>query len=161
MKNQVEIVGYQTEWKIEKYNSSGDYDVKKPYEVSRFKGNLLLNEGITALQNLLIGAAEDAFNSTNAYLGVSTSTAAESATQTGLQGTNKTWKPMEATYPSIAGQVTTFRSVFGSGDANYSWDEFSIMNDSATGDNLNRKVSAQGVKAAGQTWTLDLSITWS
>ena len=53
-------------------------------------------------------------------------------------------------------------TVFGSGDANYSWQEFSVANaSSGTGTNLNRKVSNQGTKASGQTWTLDLAITLS
>jgi hypothetical protein len=52
--------------------------------------------------------------------------------------------------------------VFGSADANYAWQEFTVANaSSGTGKNLNRKVSNQGTKASGQTWTLDLAITLS
>jgi hypothetical protein len=69
---------------------------------------------------------------------------------------------MEATYPLVSAQTVTFRSVFATGDANYDWNEFTAINASTdTGENLNRKVSAQGTKAAGQTWTLDLAITIS
>ena len=129
---------------------------------SEFEGNVLLNEGITALLNLLIGAAETAYSNANAYLGVGESTTAASASQTGLQGATTTFKAMESGYPSISGQTVTFRSVFGSTDANNSWQEFTIVNaPTDAGDNLNRKVDNQGTKAAGQSWTLDLEITFS
>src|SRR3972149_69403 len=69
--------------------------VPHAYELRLIEGNLLLNEGITALQNLLIGAAETAFNNANSYLGVGDSSTAASAGQTGLQAsTNKLYKAM-------------------------------------------------------------------
>jgi len=126
-------------------------------------GNVLLNEGITALQNLLTGAAETNFGNANAYLGVGDSTTAAAAAQTGLQAsTNKLYKAMESGYPTIAAQTTTWRAVFGSSEANFDWEEFTVANgNSDAADNLNRLVSDQGTKASGQTWTLDLAITWS
>jgi len=151
-------------WTIRKYADDQAYQADQPYEVSEFEGNLLLNEGIAVLLDLLIGAGTPtAYSNANARLGVGDSSAAEAATQTALQAaTNKTWKAMEATYPSRASQTVTFRSVFGSTDANYAWNEFTVVNAADdTGDNLNRKVSAQGTKASGQTWTLDLSLTIS
>ena len=151
-------------WTIRKYADDQAYQADQPYEVSEFEGNLLLNEGIAVLLDLLIGAGTPtAYSNANARLGVGDSSAAEAATQTALQAaTNKTWKAMEATYPSRASQTVTFRSVFGSTDANYAWNEFTVVNAADdTGDNLNRKVSAQGTKASGQTWTLVLSLTIS
>ena len=129
---------------------------------SEFEGNVMLNEGITALLKLLIGAAETAYSNANAYLGVGEGTTAASASQTGLSGATKTYKAMEAGYPSISGQTVTFRSVFGSTDANNAWQEFTVANGiSDAGVNLNRKVDNQGTKASGQSWTLDLEITFS
>jgi hypothetical protein len=158
-----EKIGHKTVWRITKYASDEGFKKGKPFEVSEFGENLLLNEGITALQNLLIGAAETAFNNANSYLGVGDSNTAENATQTGLQAaTNKLYKAMEAGYPQISAQKTTWRAVFGSAEANWAWNEFTVANgNSDAADNLNRKVSAQGTKTAGQTWTLDLEITWS
>ncbi len=158
-----EIIRHKTIWRIRRYRNDKDFKKDRPFEVSEFDGNLLLNEGITALQNLLIGAAETAFNNANSYLGVGDSSTAESASQTGLQAaTNKLYKAMEATYPQISAQKTTWRSVFGSSEANWAWNEFTVASgNSDAADNLNRKVSAQGTKTAGQTWTLDLEITWS
>ena len=133
------------------------------YDVAQFEQNLLLNEGITALQNLLTGAAATAFNNANSYLAVGDSSTAASATQTGLQAsTNKLYKAVDANYPSISNQTTTWQSTFQSGDANFAWNEFTVASGSSdSSTNLNRKVSSQGTKASGQVWTLQLAITWS
>jgi len=86
----------------------------------------------------------------------------ELATQTNLQaGTNKKYNAMSATYPQRSNQTVTWQAVFASADANYAWREFLVANGSAGTTALNRKVSYQGVKASGQTWTLQLQITWS
>ena len=158
-----DVAKHTTKWIIRKYRDDEAFRKNRPYQISEFDGNLLLNEGITALQNLLIGAAETAFNNAGSYLGVGDSSTAESAAQTGLQAvTNKLYKGMEATYPQISSQTTTWRAVFGSSEANFDWNEFTVASgNSDAADNLNRKVSAQGAKASGQTWTLDLAITWS
>jgi hypothetical protein len=131
--------------------------------VAVIDGNLLLNEGIGELLDLLIGVGGTAFSNANAYIGVGDSSTAAGATQTGLQAaTNKAYKAMESSYPSRTNQTITFRAVFGSSDANYSWQEFSVANgNSDSAKNLNRKVSNQGTKASGQVWTVDLSITLS
>lgn len=132
--------------------------------MSEIEGNCLLNEGITALMNLLIGAAETAFSNANSYIGVGDdgTTAADPA-QTGLQAAvNKTYKAVEAGYPSIASQTVTWRTIFTSALANHNWKEFTVASgNSDAADNLNRKVSDQGTKASGQTWTVDLAITFS
>jgi len=159
----IDLAHHKTLWRIRKFRNDEDFKADLPYEEKEIEGNILLNEGITALQNLLIGGAEDAFNNANSYLGVGDSNTAESASQTGLQAsTNKLYKAMESSYPSISSQKTTWRSVFGSAEANFAWNEFTVASgNSDSADNLNRKVSAQGTKASGQTWTLDLEITWS
>lgn len=150
-------------WTITKYKDDEAYKRGEFYEQVKMFGNVLLNEGITALQNLLTGAAETNFGNANAYLGVGDSTTAAAAAQTGLQAsTNKLYKAMESGYPTIAAQTTTWRAVFGSSEANFDWEEFTVANgNSDAADNLNRLVSDQGTKASGQTWTLDLAITWS
>lgn len=125
------------------------------------EGNLLLNEGIQLLEDLLIGAGGTVYSNANAQLGIGDSSAAEAATQTDLQAaTNKTWKAMNATYPSRATQTLTFQSDFLTGDANYAWNEASIRNGAAADKNLNRKVVSLGTKASG-TWTLTGTVTIS
>lgn len=155
--------GWQAAWHIEKYQSAEAYERGEVYEVADFGPNLLLDAGAALLLSLLIGGGGTAYNNTNARLGVGNSAAAEDPAQTGLQGASKTYKAMEATYPQISGTSVIFRSVFGADDANYDWREFCINNaaDETGGIRLNRKVSNQGTKAQGQTWTLTFTATMS
>lgn len=151
-------------WTITKFADDEAFRRGEHFEKVEVEGNLLLNEGITEFLNLLIGGTATAFSNANARLGVGDGTAAAVATQTALQAvTNKLYKTMEAGYPQVSNQSVIFRSVFGSTEANFAWEEFSVMNsaDEATARNLNRRVSSQGTKASGQTWQLDLTITFS
>ena len=155
---------YQTQWVIRRYADDDAYARGEAFEVSRIDGNLLLNEGIAALLDLGCGlGSPTAFSNANAYIGVGDSNTAEAAGQTGLQAsTNKAYKAMESGYPQRSSQTVTWRGVFGSSDANFVWAEFTVANgNSDAAANLNRKVSAQGTKASGQTWTVDLAITLS
>ena len=83
------------------------------------------------------------------------------ATETGLQGTNA-YAVMEASYPQVAGQTMTFRSVFAAGVATIHWREATVANGGSNAStNMNRKIQEMGVKAAGAVWTLELQITLS
>src|SRR3972149_12211301 len=156
----------QTKWTIRKFDVYDEYKAwlqgeAQPYETSEINGNLLLNEGIAILQTLLIGTGGTAFSNANAYLGIGTSSGSAGATQIGLSGT-AAYRPMEGGYPSVSSQTTTWRAVFAGGEGNGSWQEFTVANGSGNSAvNLNRRVSDQGIKASGTTWTLDLAITWS
>lgn len=132
-----------------------------PYEAIEGDGNILVNTGIQLLLDLLIGAGGTVFSNANAHLGVGDSTTAAAAGQTDLQAaTNKFRQAMEATYPSRSSQTLTFVSAFGSGDANFAWEEWAIFNAASSGTMLNRKVQNFGTKASG-TWTLTVTITIS
>jgi len=135
----------------------------QPYKVSQVEGNIGLNEGIAEWIDLACGlGTPTAYNNANAQTGVGDSTASEAATQTDLQAaTNKTYKGMDATYPSRSGQTVSFRSTYGSADANYAWQEFIVRNGATALKDIIRKVSAQGTKASGQTWELTIQITMS
>lgn len=151
-------------WTVTKFADNEAFTRCEHFEKNVIEGNLLLNEGITEFLNLLVGGSATAFSNSNAKLGVGDSTAAAAATQTALQATtNKLYKAMESGYPAVTNQSVNFRSVFGASEANFAWEEFSVMNgtDETTAKNLNRKVSSQGTKASGQTWQLDLTITFS
>ncbi len=154
-----EQAGHKTKWVIRKFATAAAFAANQPFEESEIDGNLLLNEGIAEIWDLACGlGSPTAFNNANAQLGTGTSTTAAAATQTDLL-TAGVWMDMEATYPQRAAETVTFRSVFGSGDANQAWQEFSVRNGASADKNMNRKVSDQGTKASGQTWTLDLQIT--
>lgn len=133
---------------------------------TRIEGNVLLNEGINAvLLPLLCGTASPtAYDNANARLGVGNDdgAVAEDATQTGLQGSSTTFKAMSSGFPTVGSQKATWQAEFGGTEGNHAWQEFTVVNAADdTGDNLNRKVSDQGTKASGQTWTLSLEITIS
>lgn len=158
-----DLARHKTVWVIRKFRHYNDYrNGNAPYEISQFEDNLLLNEGITRLQNLLIGGGGTNFGNASAWLGVGNSSGSAGATQVGLSGLAVAYRPMEATYPQISNQTTTWRSVFDGANGNFSWQEFTVANGSGnSAENLNRRVSDQGIKASGSTWTLDLQITWS
>ena len=125
-------------------------------------GNLLLNTGIQRMEDVLLGVVTaNLYTNGNARLGVGDSTTAEAASQTDLQAsTNKTYKAMNATFPSRAAQTVTWTSDFLTSDANYAWQEFIIDNGSTNRACLNRKVSSLGTKATG-TWTLTATTSLS
>ena len=150
----LEAIKHNSKWRLEKFASDEDFKKGKPFEVSEFLGNCLLNEGIDEAEKLICSTGATQYDNTNARLGVGDSATAAAATQTGLlAATNKAWKAMDATYPTLGSQVMTFKSTFGSSDANFSWQEFTVVNAANDdGKNLNRKVSDQGTKASGQTW---------
>ena len=128
-----------------------------------WNANVALNEGLQLLIDLIAGTGTgNPWSNSYAYLGVGDGTTAEDATQTGLQGANKTYKAMDAGYPQRSGQSCEWRATFGASDANYNWQEFTIANgNSDTAVNLNRKVANKGTKSSGETWTLSLTITFS
>ena len=149
-------------WKVTKYDNDEAYEKGLPFEVKEVKGNLALNEGIGEFLLLLTGGSATAYNNANSRLGVGDSSTAAAATQTDLQAaTNKLYKAVDATYPTIADQTVTWRATFESAEANFAWEEYTVDNGASAVKNLNRKVSSLGTKLSGQTWVLDLQITWS
>lgn len=152
---------HKTKWTLRKYADDQAFKEGRAFEENIIKGNVLLNDGINSLLTLLIGGGETPYDNIYSQIGVGDSSTAANANQADLQATtNKTYKGMESGYPSVSGQTVTFRSVFGGADANFDWNEFVVHNtDSELC--LNRKVSAQGTKASGQTWTVDVEITIS
>jgi len=132
----------------------------RPYEVLEGEGNCLLNSGIDEMWDLIVGDSANHFNNAGSQIGVGDSNTAASPTQTDLQATtNKTYKGMDSGYPASTSQKATFKASFGSGDANYAWNEW-VVKQSTSGKCLNRKVESLGTKSGG-TWTLEVNITLS
>jgi hypothetical protein len=147
-------------WSVEKVRDTGVFE--KP-SLLIIPGNILLNEGINLAWTLICGGSGTPFNNANAYIGVGDGTTAENATQTGLQGTNKAYKAMDAGYPTFGtGQQARWQSTFTGTEANFSWQEITVANGSSdTATNLNRKVQNLGTKVSGTTWIAQLTITLS
>lgn len=119
----------------------------------------LTNAGRDLIAKMLIGESHTPLNNANAYLGVGNGTAAFSAAQTDLQGASKTRKAMDGGYPTRSSNVLTFRSTFGTGEANHAWEEFGGFNANSGGDMAFRKVQALGTKTSAQTWQLTVDAT--
>lgn len=126
-------------------------------------GNLLMTAGADTLIKGLIGSAITVFSNANAFIGVGDSATAEAVGQTDLQAaSNKVRQAMDSTFPTHTGGTNTvvFQATFGSGSANFVWNEFGIFNAASVGTMLNRKVSSLGTKVTG-SWTLAITITLS
>lgn len=107
------------------------------------------------------GSTYTKFNNANAYLGVGDSSTAFAAAQTDLQAaSNKTRKVMDATYPTRAANVLTWRSTFATGDANFAWNERGVFNHASAGQMLSRKVVSLGTKTSSASWVLTCTDTW-
>jgi hypothetical protein len=121
----------------------------------------LTNNGmIELLKGAIAEALFTPINNTNAHLGVGDSSTAFSAAQTDLQAaSNKTRKAMEATYPQRSSSQLIFRSLFGTSDANWAWNEHGVFNASTSGVMYSRKVESLGTKANTQSWQLTVTVT--
>jgi hypothetical protein len=181
MKKIKDKIGWKAEWQIHKFKDPNNEiakllqagakisDILATFPkaligVETIDGNLGLNEGIGELIDIICGLGTPTkWDATNARLGVGDSNVAPAATQTGLQAaTNKTWKVMDATYPQRSLQTAEWRATFGTADANYAWEEYTVVNaPDDTGKNLNRCIASKGTKASGESWVLSLKITFS
>jgi len=126
------------------------------------KGNIFLNEGINFIWTAVCGGSITPFDHEHAHIGVGDGTVAADPSQTGLQGANKCYAPMDEGYPIFGkDQKAVFRATFDGTMANFTWNEWTVANgpsDDAV--NLNRKVESLGTKSEGTTWifTVELSL---
>ena len=143
-------------FKLEKFRVSDGELI----EVQEFS-NLVVNVGGALMLDLLIGAGGTVFSNANAYIGIGDSATAAAVGQTDLQAaTNKLRKAMDATFPSRASQVMTFKSTFASGDANYAWNEIGLFNASSAGSMFSRAlVTSPFTKTAGLSIVATYTLT--
>jgi hypothetical protein len=122
----------------------------------------LTNVGRDLIAADIIGETITEFNNANAHIGVGDSSTAFAAAQTDLQAaTNKLRKAMEASYPQRTGNVVDFRSLFGTSDANFAWNEWAVFNAAAAETMLTRLVESLGTKAGTQSWLFTVSLTFT
>lgn len=121
----------------------------------------LTNAGRNLIAQMIIdNGSPTLFTNANAHLGVGDSTTAFAAGQTDLQAaTNKLRKAMEVSFPTLATNVITFESLFGTADANWAWEEWAVFNASSAGTMLCRKVENLGTKTSAASWRLNVDIT--
>ncbi len=122
----------------------------------------LTDVGRNHFAETLVGTAVTEFDNANAHLGVGDSNTAFAKNQTDLQaGANKFRRPMEASFPDVpsAVNIISFRSLFGTSEANFAWEEWGIFNGLAANTMLSRKVESLGTKTAAQSFQLTVTIT--
>lgn len=122
----------------------------------------LTNVGRDHFATDLVGSSVTEFNNANAHLGVGDDNTAFAKAQTDLQAaSNKFRRPMEATFPDVpsAANIITFRALFGTGEANFAWEEWGIFNALVADTMLSRKVESLGTKTAAQSFQLTVTIT--
>ena len=164
----ISIFGYATMAEGLLVNTGGNYTAKALRESSAASGS----QPNTSLK----------FTNADSKIGVGDSTTAAAVAQTDLQAaSNKLRKAVDATFPLLVGDQYTranpttgatetvtltdrqivFRSTYASSEANYSWQEFAIFNAASGGTMLDRFVSNQGTKVAGQVWEVTITLTFS
>jgi hypothetical protein len=159
---------WHVDYRVDKYQ--GDYASEAEAKAAGAKkvgsvegeGNLLVTAGIDILEDKLIGAgAAQIYDNGHARIGVGTSSTPATAADTDL-GANGVWKGMDSTYPSRASETLTFKSTFGTSDANQAWNEWAIDNGSVAHVLLNHKAPVTlGTKTSGETWVLTVTVTIS
>jgi len=128
--------------------------------VRRVEGNVFLNEGINFIWRAITGDTSLTYFKDNSCIGVGDGTTSPDPSQTGLTGTNKTYKQVDSGYPQITDTKITFRASFGPDEANHAWQEWTVANgcdDSAI--NINRRQENLGVKSSGSTWVLEVTLS--
>lgn len=144
----------------------------KPYETLVAPGNLLTTAGLNRITSLIIAGGGQGATNTASRLGVGNSSTAAAVGQTDLQAAagsaNRWFQVMDATFPTQANGVLTFKSTFATGDGNFVWNEWGvdIGTPTVTSGNtvnallLNRAVQSLGTKVSG-SWVLTATITLS
>jgi hypothetical protein len=120
----------------------------------------ITNAGAILAAQCLMNDSATFLNSSNAHLGVGDSSTAFAAAQTDLQAaSNKVRKAMESGYPTRSSGALTLRSLFGTSEANFAWNEWGSFNASSGGTMFTRKVESLGTKTNTQSWQLTATIT--
>lgn len=139
----------------------------QPYDVIRVEGNALTTAGKNRLSDLIIGANANTLDASRVRLGVGDNAAAFAVGDTALStGSNQYFRVMDATFPSQAAGVISFKASFGDTEANFGWQCWGLdvgtptvaSSGSVNTPLVNRKVSSLGTKAAG-TWALTVTVT--
>lgn len=140
------------------------------YRTTDVFGNLITNAGWTRLMNLLTNqGATQALDATHARIGAGNGSTAEAYTDTDLSaaaGSANRWFQLVSGAGTLGTRTLSFSASFGTADGNFAWAEFGIDFGTASGNTVtaplfNRKVSSQGTKASGQTWTATATITFT
>ncbi|MEU6580682.1 hypothetical protein [Nocardia sp. NPDC046763] len=131
--------------------------------------NQLVTVGLNLLTQLFEGAGGNAFNHSNAIVGVGSSSTAWTAADVHLGGDGSSasayYQQADTGYPTQSNGVITCYCTFGSGNANFAWNEWCLADGtSITGGStlstvatgvvmINHKIASLGTKSSGASWT--------
>ena len=174
---------FNTDWRLVKFEDKNDKLAKKirageitvdevvdsSFEESFIHGNAATTAGIKFLTYYLCGlggapSSTNLFDNGHAYL--VTGKGSGAAAQTDSYATFDTPSAMasDGSFPTLSGAspwVLTWESTWGGSDANQAWNEFGVGNTSAAAVLFNRVVASKGTKSSGETWVLQLAITFT
>jgi len=166
----LDSMNWTSKLKLEKYNNDESLDSGLPDEVVEIEGNTALDLGLNTIWKLVNGQSSSdgvyQLDSINTHVGVGNSSATAQSSQSGLLGSNKFYAPMDNStviYPVVDNNVLTVRAKFGPADANFTWNEWGILNgnpdnpgsrDPSSIVQFNRKVEPMGSKVEGSTWII-------
>lgn len=148
----------------------------EPDEITEAPGNLLVTGGLNRITSLIIGGGGTALAHADAIVGVGTSTTAATVGDTALGGDGNAstayYQQADSSYPTQSNGVVTVNCTFGTGAANFAWNEWlwAIASGTLTAGYtlsgvgtsplaLNHKVQSLGTKVSGSIWTLAATLT--
>lgn len=140
--------------RVLKFWADEDPNLATPYDVVDSGPNLLVTAGATLMWNLLAGAGGTAYNATNSYIAVGTSTTAAAAGNTALVA--EMTRSQVSGAPVVSTNTITYNASFASASANGNWNEMALVNASSGGTLFNRLVSTMGTKVSGAVWIAQL-----
>lgn len=148
-------------WEVSKFTDKFAFEANEPYETCVAPQNVILDKGAELMLKLVCGIeGATPFDKVNAKIGVGSDTTPENPNQTGLlASSNKFYKTVESGYPQVSGRTMVFKATYDTNEANFDWNEFSIVNgDGVGGIALNRKVQNLGKKVSG-IWSIQITIS--
>jgi|SRR6056297_2226889 len=132
----------------------------------------LTNDGTNLITSALLGdGSYPLLDNTNAALGVGDDNTAFSASQSQLQAeanaTDSERKGMNSGFPSRdpdsdgSNNMTRYQCTFGTAEANFSWEEWGVFNNSTSGGGimLFRAVESLGTKTNASKWVFEVDLT--
>jgi hypothetical protein len=122
--------------------------------------NIFLTAGINELWKLVTGQSANTFTNAQAQIGIGDSSTAATAGQTDLQAaTNKTYKAMNGSFPSVpAAGAVQFQATFAS-PTRTTPGRSSSSSRAPAAICLDRGVASLGTKVAGTSWTVTVTLT--
>lgn len=131
----------------------------------------LTNDGANLITSALLGDGDyPLLDNDNAALGVGDDDTSFSANQSQLQAesndTDSVRKGMNDGYPSRnpdddgSENLTRYQTTFGTSEANFSWEEWGVFNDSSSGSGtmLFRTVESLGTKTNASKWVFEVDL---